>query len=824
MHTFLRLGRYALILALCGMLAVAAAVGITYWLVAPRLPNVAQLKDVQLQVPLRVLSADGKLIATFGETRRIPVHIDHVPKQLKQAVLSAEDANFYHHPGVDWHGVVRAAVHVVLSGGAKGQGGSTITQQVARSFFLSPQKLYTRKVIEMFIAFRMENVLTKDEILELYLNKMFMGHRSYGVAAAAEYYYGDTLDQLSLAQCAMLASLFQLPSTVNPVTNKPRAVARRNWVLGQMLSNQFINKTQYQQAVAEKDLAFPHDPPIEVEAPYLAELVRVEALDRLGNSAMTDGYVVKTTIDSKMQREARNALRSGLIAYDHRHGYRGPMAHVTLPSNAGVADYRKALDGEDEMAGMVPGIVTTVANDLATVYLKGGQTVTLDFTAMKWAQPRLSQNSRGRIPKTVADILKAGDVIRLARNAKGQWQLAELPKAQAALISLDPSDGAIKAMVGGFSFLLSKFNRVTMAKRQPGSSFKPFLYSAALEHGFTAASIVNDAPLVIPDPTSPGGVWTPSNDDGKFAGPMRVRDALVQSKNLVSIRLLDAIGIHYTREYATRFGFDIDALPKSLSLALGSASVSPMTMARAYAVFANGGFLVEPYYISEIIDRNGKLMAKTTPERACRTCTPTDAIVAHPALTPAIAGSVGAPSALARVDSASALPVSASSSTPTAADLAPRVLDPSNDFIMTSMMQDVIRRGTGHAAMVLKRSDLAGKTGTTNDHRDAWFSGFNASIVTSVWVGFDDYSTLGHHEFGATAALPIWIKYMGAVLQGTPPAVLPKPDGVVSATIDRQTGLIAGVDDTDSVREYFTKPALAALRARSPNPEQPKKK
>ncbi|HET6632670.1 MAG TPA: transglycosylase domain-containing protein, partial [Rhodanobacteraceae bacterium] len=709
-RTLLRLARYALILALGGILAAVAAVAIAYWLISPRLPNVAELKDVQLQVPLRVLSADGKLIATFGETRRIPVDISEVPRQLKQAVLSAEDANFYHHPGIDWHGVVRAGWHVLASGGEKTQGGSTITQQVARSFFLSPQKLYTRKLIEMFIAVRMEHQLTKDEILQLYLNKMFMGHRSYGVAAAAEYYYGATLDQLSLAQCAMLASLFQLPSTVNPVTNKPRAVARRNWVLGQMLSNGFIDKAQYQQAVAEVDLAFPHEPPIEVEAPYVAEMARVEALDRLGNRATTDGYVVRTTIDSRLQQAGDRAVRHGLVEYDRRHGYRGALAHVALPPKPTLADYAKALgDDRIEIDGMIPALVTAVEDNLATVYLSGGQTITLDFDAVKWAEPRLSQSSRGKKPRRVGDVLKAGDVIRVARDTKGDWQLAELPKAQAALVSVDPDDGAIRALVGGFSFLRSKFNRVTMARRQPGSSFKPFLYSAALEHGFTAASIVNDAPLVIPDPTSPEGVWTPSNAEGKFAGPMRVRDALVESKNLVSIRLLDAIGIQYTREYATRFGFSLDELPKSLSLALGSASVSPMTMVRGYAVFANGGFLVKPYYISEIDDRDGTPVYQAEPRRACRSCTPPDAIVAHPqaATAPAAAASVAAEqgTSLSPISSAHAAPASAASSTAgnaaaVATSLAPRVVDPRNVFIMDSMMRDVINRGTGRAALV----------------------------------------------------------------------------------------------------------------------------
>jgi penicillin-binding protein 1A len=771
-------------------------VGIAYWLVSPRLPEVAELKHVDLQVPLRVLTRDGKLIATFGETRRIPVRIDNVPTRLKQAVLSAEDANFYSHPGIDWHGVVRAAAHVILSGGEKGQGGSTITQQVARSFFLSPEKLYTRKLIEMFIAVRMEHSLSKDEILELYLNKMFMGHRAYGVAAAAEYYYGETLDQLTLAQCAMLASLFQLPSTVNPVTNPERSLARRNWVLGQMLANRFIDKAQFERAQAEPDRAFPHEPPIEVDAPYVAEMVRVEALDRLGNSALTDGYVVTTTLDSTRQREALRALRRQLVVYDHRHGYRGPLAHVDLPATATLADYDHAIGDRSELAGMLPAVVTAADKDSATIYIKGGETAILDLPAMAWARRWLSPDSMGPRPKSVTDVLKAGDVIRVARNDQGGWALAEIPGAEAALVSLDPADGAIEAMVGGFSFQRSKFNRVTI----------------------TAASIVNDAPLVIPDPTAPNGEWTPGNDDNSFSGPMRVREALVQSKNLVSVRLLDAIGIRYAREYITRFGFPLDALPNSLSLALGTASVSPLAMVRGYAVFANGGFLVDPYFIDRIVDRDGKPVYLATPARACTDCAQT-AVVTSGAIPAGPSSTAPVLQALSPVGTAQAAPA------PVAGDkLAPRVIEPDNVFLMTSMMQDVVRRGTGSAAMSLKRTDLAGKTGTTNDHRDGWFSGFNAKLVTTVWVGFDDYSSLGKGEFGAQVALPIWIDYMGAALQGTSPALLPKPDDIVTASVDRNTGLLAADGDPDAYTEYFRPDALDRLRARSPSPDQPKQK
>lgn len=811
MHRFLRLGRLALIVALIGIALAAITVGVTYWLMAPRLPSVATLKQVDMQLPLRVLSSDGKLIATFGETRRIPVRSEDVPDNLRDAVLSAEDASFYEHPGFDWRGIMRAAWHVIASGGDKSQGGSTITQQVAKRFFLSPEKLYTRKVMELFIALRMEKLLSKDEILTLYLNKMFMGHRAYGVAAAAEYYYGKTLHELSLAQCAMLASLFQLPSTVNPVTDRARSIDRRNWVLGQMLSNGFITETEYEHAVAEADLAFPHEPPVEVNAPYVAEMVRLEAIDRFGNAALTDGYVVTTTIDSQRQRMARHAVRKQMISYDHRHGYRGPLEHVDPDKITDLAAYEKILADHPEIAGMVPGLVTSADAESALVFLKSGETVLLDLSAMAWARPYLSENSMGPKPDSVTDVVAAGDVIRVARNAEGAWELAQIPAAQAALVSLDPLDGSLEALVGGYSFLLSKFNRATMSTRQPGSSFKPFLYSAALEHGFSTASIVNDAPLVVPDPTAPNGQWTPSNDDGSFDGPIRVRTALYKSKNLVSVRLLDAIGIRYFRDYATRFGFSLDAMPKSLSLALGTASVSPMDMARGFSVFANGGFLVDPYFIERIETRDAETVYLASPLHSCVDC-PFNGSLATVAQEPA-------PNPLAALSPIA----SAQAGDQIASPKAPRVISPDNVFLMNSMLEDVIRRGTGRRAMVLDRRDLAGKTGTTNDHRDAWFSGFNPTLVTSVWVGFDDYSSLGRGEFGSQAALPIWIDYMGAALEGSDEVSLPRPDDIVTATIDANSGLIVPKGDPDAITEFFSEEEYQRLKARSPAiSEQPR--
>jgi penicillin-binding protein 1A len=832
MPIFKRLLRWALLLAFSGLFLAIVAIGIAYWLISPRLPSVAVLKDYHMQVPLRVLSADGKLIATFGETRRIPIDIAKVPDKLKHAVLSAEDADFYNHPGFDWHGIVRAGWHVIISGGDKGSGGSTITQQVARNFFLSPEKLYSRKLTEIFIALRMENELTKDQILELYLNKMFLGHRAYGVAAAAEYYYGKTLDQLTYAQCATIASTFQLPSLVNPINSPRRMLARRNWVLGQMLEHRYISKAEYEQAVNEPNNAFPHEQPIEVDAPYLAEMVRLQALDRLGNDALTEGYVVRTTVQSSRQQAAVDAMRNGLVAYDRRHGWRGPEAHQELPPNVGDQELDRLLSGYTDISGMQPAIVTSASATQASLYLSSRQSVTLDLAAIAWAHPYRDENHVGPAPRNVDAVLKRGDIVRLARNANGDWELSQLPKVQGALVSVDPEDGSIQALVGGFNFLRSKFNRAVMAARQPGSSFKPYLYSAAFDHGFTPASIINDAPLALPDPSRPNGLWTPENDDGKFDGPMRLREALVQSKNLVSVRLLDAIGVRFAREYITRFGFPLDALPNNLSMALGTASVSPMGMARGYAVFANGGYLVTPYFIKQIDDRDGKPVYVANPTRACRTCQerlldtrtpgppPTD-MSAH---TANAVGQAPAESTTVAGVGDAVLPADAHGEGVHPPMLAPHVIDIRNDYLITSLMKDVILRGTGYAAKALGRDDLAGKTGSTNDHRDAWFVGFNDDLSTSVWVGFDDFSSLGRAhgigEFGAQAALPIWMDYMGTVLKGVPSHTLPMPPGIATVQINRQSGLPTSPSDPNAMEEILKVEDVDRLRAQAAQQQQ----
>ncbi len=823
MRIFKRLALISLIGMLCLLILGVIAGGVTYWLIEPRVPSVASLKDVQMQVPLRVESSDGKLIAEFGETRRIPVDIKDVPDNLKHAVLAAEDASFYHHSAIDVSSIFRAAIAVVLHHGEKVQGASTITQQVARNFFLSPQKTYTRKITEILTAFRIEHELDKDQILQLYLNKMFLGHRSYGVAAAARYYYGKSLDELTLPECAAIASTFQLPSLVNPIDNKDRLIARRNWVLGQMLSHRFIDRAQYQQAIAEPDDAAPHELPIQVNAPYLAEMVRRQALKKLGNQALTDGYVIRTTIDSHLQALANHALHSRLEDYDHRHGYRGPEAHVALPQPATPDALKQALSGYNDISGLWPAIVTAVTPDQATAYVLGGNTVSLSRADMKWA---MGYARKAKLAGSgVASILRPGDIIRVRQvrdtpkpgdkdkrhgrkaDQARHWELEQIPAAQAAMVVLAPDDGAVKALVGGFSFQLSKFNRAVQTRRQPGSSFKPFIYSAAFSRGYTPASIINDAPIALPDPSKPGSLWTPQNDDGKFRGPMRLREGLAQSVNLVAIRLLDAVGVRYVREYATRFGFPLDAIPANLTMALGTASVSPMAMARAYAVFANGGFLVNPYYIAEIKNRDGKAIYQADPVRACRTC---EARLLDEGKTTAAPpqpdAAAGDPGALA--ETANALTRDGTS----APLLAPRVIGPRNDYLMVSMLKSVIAHGTGFAATSLGRNDLAGKTGSTNNHHDGWFCGFNGDLVTTVWVGFDDYRSLGHGEFGSRTALPIWMAFMGPALHGKPEANLPRPPGIVTATIDRTTGLPAPPGDTNTMREMFRIENLDRLR------------
>jgi penicillin-binding protein 1A len=765
-----------------------AALGTLYYVVSSKLPDVDALRHVEYQEPLYVHARDGRLMALFGETRRYPIDIRQVPLRLKQAFIAIEDNRFYQHHGVDYKGVFRAVWLLATTHDKRVPGGSTITQQVARQFFLSSEYSYTRKIREMLLSIRMENELSKDEIFQLYLNKSFFGNRAYGIAAAAEYYYGKKLNELTLDEMATLASIPKFPSSGNPITNPERAKLRRDYVLQRMRELRFISRDEEAAAQAAPMHAAPHEPPVQVYAPYVAEMVRQEMLARFGGDVLTRGYHVTTTIDPNLQAAAQQAVRDGLEQYDHRHGWRGPEQHFDLAPDETAAVASARVRNVAVQGGLQPAVVLRAEGSGVVVALADGSELTLDADASKWTG------------KTPAALLKRGDMVRVRpqlaateqakdkdknQNAAPQWQLEQLPRAQSALVSLDADTGALRALIGGYSFAANKFNRATQARRQPGSSFKPFLYAAAFERGFNPASIVLDAPVVFRDRR--GHLWRPQNDTGDFAGPMRLRQALVQSRNLVSVRLLDAIGVDYARRYISHFGIDEALLPPNLSMSLGTASLQPLTIARGYAVFANGGFRVTPWFIDTVRDREGKVIFKEKPAIACRTCgvqlpagaaVPTSSDVAGFDLGPA-GGAAPAVAATADKPATAAIPTAV----PAGATLAPRAIDARVAYQLVSMMRDVVLHGTGFPARVLNREDVGGKTGSTNDHRDAWFSGFGGPYVTTVWVGRDDFQSLGYREYGGKAALPIWIDYMRVALKDQAVARNDPPDGMVKVAV-----------------------------------------
>ncbi|MCK5365428.1 MAG: PBP1A family penicillin-binding protein, partial [Gammaproteobacteria bacterium] len=682
-----------------GLLACIGVAGL-YWYLAPKLPPIDSLKDVQLQEPLRVYTRDGRLMAEFGEKRRTPLEFEQIPELMVKAVIAAEDERFYQHPGVDWQGLTRAAVYLIRTG-EKGPGGSTITMQVARNFFLGREKTYVRKINEILLALKIETELTKDDILELYFNKIFLGHRAYGVEAAALVYYGARLDELSIAQIAMIAGLPKAPSRFNPIVNPDRARSRRNYVLGRMRELDAISEEDYQVAVATPVTARLHGLSVEVEAPYVAEMVRVYVEDLLGEDAYTAGFRVTTTIDSRLQEAANQALRKNLLAYDERHGFRAPEFHVDLDDPDASLD--AVLADIPTTAGLLPAVVVAVEDKMVTAYAKIFGEIQIPWEGLEWARAYVDENRLGAKLETAHDVVERGDVVRVQLQEDG-WRMVQVPVVEGALVALDPEDGAIRSLTGGFDFYKSKFNRAAQAQRQPGSSFKPFIYSAAIEHGFTAASIINDAPVVFDDPGLEA-VWRPENYSGKFFGPTRLRVALFKSRNLVSIRLLRAVGIATAVEYLQRFGFDAERIPQDLSLALGSGGVTPLEMATGYAVLANGGFRVTPYFVDRIEASDGSLWYQADPLRVCRDCEDDESMALDSASDPGLDDVVLADDGAG--ESGHAL----------------RVLSPQNAWIMNSLMRDVIKRGTGRRALRLKRSDLAGKTGTTNDQQDAWFSG-----------------------------------------------------------------------------------------------------
>jgi len=740
MKLLLKLLRTLLYAAVFVVLAGLVSGVALYYKLAPQLPDSAVLREVQLQVPLRVFTSDGRLIAEFGEMRRIPARYQDLPRALEQAFLAAEDDRFYDHPGVDYQGILRAG-WLYASTGERRQGGSTITMQVARNFFLTPEKTFARKLNEILLALKIEQELSKREILELYLNKIYLGQRAYGVAAAAQVYYGKRLDELTVAEMAMIAGLPKAPSTTNPITDPERAKGRRDYVLQRMRQLSYIDQASFEAARSAPLSAKLHATPVQVAAPYAAEMARQELLEVFGEEVYTLGLSAFTTIDGSAQEAANRALARALLEYDRRHGWRG--AEAQLDVTLGEAELQRALSQRGSFGGMEPALVTQVTANDAEVLLRAGERRRLPLAAMRWAAPYRSENSVGPEPKSPGEVLEVGDVVRLRQVADG-LELAQLPDIQGALVALDPGSGAIRALVGGFDFQASKFNRVTQARRQPGSNFKPFLYASALDRGYTPATLINDAPIVLDD-IREGEDWRPQNFSRKFYGPTRLREALYLSRNLVSIRLLRDLGIDYVRDYVSRFGFDAETLPPNLTMALGSATLTPLQLVEGYAVLANGGFRVRAYLVDRVEDASGQVLRG-----------------AEPARVPAVA-TVGA--------------------------TAPRVLTVETAYLMRDMLADVIRRGTATKAKSLGRSDLAGKTGTTNDQMDAWFSGFNDRIVATTWVGFDELRSLGNKEVGGVAALPMWMYFMEDVLKGVPEDTLPVPEGIVTARINPRTGL-----------------------------------
>lgn len=763
MAYFWRKGLWAL-MSLFFLSLVAAS--LLYLYLESQLADVDSLKSLQLQVPLQIFSKEGLLIQEYGEKKRIPLTYAEIPPMLVHALIATEDQRFFEHPGVDVMGLGRAAVRMLRTG-TKSQGGSTITMQVARNFFLSRKKTFLRKFNEIMLAIKIDRELSKEKILELYLNRVYLGNRAYGVGAAAQVYFDKPLKELNVSELAMIAGLPQAPSTQNPIANPLAAKKRRNHVLERLLEEHYINEEQYQNAINQPITAKYHGTHIEVRAPYVAEMIRQSLFDNFGADAYTKGYKVYTTINGALQNKANQVVENNLIAYDHRHGYRGPVATIGEKDSLSPQLRQKHLAQYPELNTLIPAVIIEVKEKQATASLKNGETFIIPWEGLAWARPALKKGWVGKAPTTAQQVVAVGDVVYV-HSAEKHWELAQIPEAEAAMVALNPQNGAIEVLIGGFNFQKSKFNRATQSSRQPGSSFKPFVYAAALNNGYNLATLINDAPIVVDDPSQPN-LWRPHNVNLKFNGPTRLKQALVQSKNLVSIRILDDIGINYTVDFLTRFGFSKKSLPKGLSLALGSLSISPMDLTAAYAVFANGGFKVEPFLIDHIADNNGKLLLQSKPTLVCNPCTNE------------------------KIDTST---------------LAPRVIPEDLAFLMNSTLKDVIQHGTARAARSLDRQDIAGKTGTTNDQVDAWFAGFNANLVTTAWIGFDNPKSL--HEYAANLALPMWIDFMKEALKGQAETELKQPDNVVSVRIDPISGLLAKPNQENAIIEYFRNKEIPA--------------
>lgn len=759
--------KWLLALILLGFLAVASFVGFaayTYWTsVYPNLPDVAALKNIQMQVPLRVYTSDQKLIAEYGEKKRIPLSYEQFPPQMVQAILASEDDRFFEHPGVDYQGILRAAVELAKTGN-KSQGGSTITMQVARNFFLTPEKSFMRKINEIVLSLNIESELSKEEILALYMNKIFLGQRSYGFAAAAQTYFGRPIDQLSVDEYALLAGLPKAPSTLNPVANPEAAKTRRDYVLRRMAELGYITEAQRSEAQAKGVESKLYTAQVEVHAEHLAEMVRQWAIERYGEGVLEQGLKIVTTVHSELEKQAQSAVNTGVLAYERRHGYRGPVASFDASQQVQWPISAKELVEPD----VLKLAIVTEWNDkskTAQIKLKDGSLVILDSKASEWAKNFKAPNRKS--------YLQVGDVIYVEPLADKSYRLAQAPRIQAALVSIDSQTGALLAISGGFDEARNHFNHATQARRQPGSSFKPFLYAAAIDKGYTPATIINDAPISQYDEYSED-YWRPENYTKKFGGPTRMRVALIHSLNLVSIRIMQDIGVDYFMDFAQRIGMDTKEMStiRNLSIALGTSSTSVLEHTGHYALFANGGYRVQPYFVQQVLDAKDQPIFTAEPPKFCEIDCPTGT--------------------------------------------AARVISPETQFLSTSMMQDVVRKGTGHGAMILKRNDLAGKTGTTNDIKDTWFVGFNPNVVTGVWMGFDQPVSMGKQESGGSSALPIWVDFMRLALKDKPDVGYAKPDSIVSRQIDGATGELLPEGQSGGISEFFDQNNLPAVSEPDP--------
>ncbi|HTU65756.1 MAG TPA: PBP1A family penicillin-binding protein [Steroidobacteraceae bacterium] len=771
-------------------LAAAYAFVCAYVYLEPTLPTVAAMKSNELSVPLRVYSSSGELIAQIGEQRRNPVKYDQIPLQVRQAFIAAEDDRFFEHHGFDWQGVLRALFVNVTSG--ERQGASTITMQAARSAFFTQEQTVRRKLQEIFVTQRLEHEFTKEEILALYLNVIFFGQRAYGVAAAAETYFGKQLDELSLGEAATLARVPQWPSRYNPISNPQGAAERRNYVLRRMRELGFIEPAAADAASKEIVSAEAHRALADVEAPYIAEMVRLEIKNRFGDAAQDAGYKVYTTIDGRLQAAANRALRNGLVDYDRRHGWRGAANKVELTGSENADALEKLLDEYGSVGILQPAIVVSVAEKTAQVYIKGAGMAAIDWPGLSWARRRVNDLALGPEPKSAGEVIGRGDVVLVVHDKPdAPAALAQLPEAESALVALDPNNGAILSLVGGFDYFSGngKYNRATMARRQPGSGFKPFLYSAALANNFTPASVILDAPIIVDDP-SVEEVWRPKNSGGGLNGPMRLREALVQSRNLVSIRILREMGVRPVIDYVQNFGFAKQQLPNNLTLALGSMQATPLEVATGFAVFANGGYRVTPFYIDRIEGPGGQIVYSASPPTVCVECK-----------QPIVAVS-DAERAKSKEISATIEPPTPLSAAARQLQPAPQAITPQVNFLINDIMREVITRGTARRALALGRSDLRGKTGTTDAAVDTWFNGFNDNLVASVWVGADDNRPLGDNEQGAITAVPIWVDFMREALRGVPEKQRTIPEGIVEMKVNANTG---GTDNADlaPMFEYF---------------------